>query len=178
MRRCRYTATISHRESDAVLRRVILAYDAGSVQRHFERCGYTVLDVHRGDYRVEARMANAKSGGGFTVDQAALNRAIQTLGLRLPVRIRFNSRVGSTNGNYRFMGGYHNIMLKSYRTAEQASETLWHELTHAMQAERAGGTLEAWAKEQRKSRGKYQACPREIEARQMSRQMSDVRLCK
>lgn len=177
-RRSRFTATLSHDTSREIVKRVILAYSPGDVRDYYTRKGYVVLGVQRGDYRAPARAAAVKAnGGGWRVDRAALRDACDLLGLKLPVSIRFNSRVGRTNGNYRFTGTSHDIMLKSYRTAEQASATLWHELTHALQAERAGSTT-AWQGVLADSRGKYQRCPLEIEARAMSRTMSDVPLCK
>lgn len=176
MKRTRYTVTVQ-RHGIGVERRVILAYDAAGARDFYATLGYVVIQVVKGDYRNAARRAAVLAAGGFRVDQAALRDACDLLGLKLPVRIRFNSRVGSTNGNYRFAGTYHNIMLKSYLTPEQASSTLWHELTHAMQAERAG-SLSAWAQVQSESHGKYRRCPREIEARRMSATMHDVALCR
>lgn len=180
MRRTRFTATVCRldRQDAPSEKRVILAYDPVGVRKHYNRMGYVVLDVVKGDHRREAYKAAVKSSGGFTVDRRALKDACDLLGITKPVRIRFSSKVGSTNGNYRFMGTYHDIMLKSYHSPAQASSTLWHELTHAMQAERAGGTQEAWQAEHEKSKGKYKRCPREIEARQMSRKMADVPLCR
>ena len=172
-RRQRFTVTCSHRSSDEVVKRVILAYSAIGAGDYYATRGYTVLEVARGDYR-----AQQAGGWHWSIDQEALDAAVELLGLKLPVKIRFNSRVGNTNGNYRLGAGYHDIMLKTYRTAQQASQTLWHELTHAMQAERAGGTRAAWLADLEKSRGKYQRCPREIEARAMARDMADLLLCR
>ena len=176
MRRTRFTVTVrKHGDTTKV---VILAPTSDDARYFYARRGYDVLSVVKGDFRREQRNATVQQGGGFTIDRAALKDACDLLGLKVPVRIRFSSKVGRTLGNYRGMSkGYHDIMLKSYRTAEQASSTLWHELTHAMQAERAGGHV-GWQAELAKSYGKYKRCPLEIEARQMQATMADVMLCR
>lgn len=113
----------------------------------------------------------------YLVKRQNLTAAIAELGLELPVVIRFNSRHGRTNGNYRRQHTHHDIMLKSYLDHEQASSTLWHELTHAMQAERAGSAF-AWSvltKQQRKT--PYRRRPIEVEARAMSKRKADQALC-
>lgn len=164
MRRRRFTVTFESRA-----KRVILAYTAADARMHYERKGVAVSKVVLGDYR-------ATGGGGWRVDHAALRDACDLLGLKLPVSIRFNSRVGKTHGNYTFRRGGHDIMLKAYRTAEQASETLWHELTHALQVERGGGTYQAFEKMVEDEKGVYQNAPSEIEAREMSATMADIPL--
>ena len=176
-KRTRYTVTVAHQSSNAVEKRVILAYDAQGAIKHYNSLGYIVLQIEKGDHRRKAKAAAVKASGGYRVDHAALRDACDLLGLTMPVRIRHSSRVGNTRGNYRHGGTYHDIMLKSYLSAEQASSTLWHELTHAMQAERAGSES-GWAAVLRDSHGKYQRCPLEREARQMSRTMANVPLCR
>lgn len=175
-RRTRFTVTCSHVSSDEIERKVILAYDAPGAQGYYEERGYTVLRVQRGDYRAEI-------GQTWKIDREALAAAIELLDIKLPVKIRFNSRVGKTAGNYRFHEcGYHDIMLKTYRTAAEASATLWHELTHAMQAERfqrANPHLPprtAWLAQLEQSHGKYRACPMEIEANRMAADTDDLPL--
>lgn len=169
MRRSRFTVHTASGD-----RHVILAYGMSDARLFYEQRGHVVTKVVKGDYRA----VQPAAGGGFRVDQQALRVAIELLGLKLPVKVRFNSRVGSTMGNYRFRGTHHDIMLKSYHDAAQASSTLWHELTHAMQAERSGGTMETWASFNRdQKRYTYRSRPIEVEARQMSRDMSDCPLC-
>lgn len=178
MNRTRYTVT-TQKEGVGVQRQVVLCYTAQWATDYFTRRGFVVLSVQKGDYRKQQRVAATKAAGGFTIDRKALAAAIEQLGLKLPVKIRYNARVGGTQGNYRLRNGNHDIMLKSYLTPEQASSTLWHELTHAMQAERVGGTSEVWnsySLEQR--RYSYSIRPIEIEARQMSKIMADVPLCR
>jgi hypothetical protein len=158
--------------------RVCLGYTSQGVRDHCERLGYIVTRVERGDYRKKAMAEQAASVGGFVIDHAAVRDACELLGISKPVKIRFNSRLGSTNGNYRFREGYHDIMLKSYRTAEQATETLWHELCHAMQAERAGDEI-AWdAVLREQHRTPYSRRLIEVEARQMATDMADIPLAK
>ncbi len=155
---------------------VILAHSADYARAYYTARGRDVGRVVKGDYRVKAREAAAKASGGFKLDHAAVRDACDLLGLKLPVSIRFNGRVGNTNGNYSFDGRKHRIMLKSYRTPEQASSTLWHELCHAMQAERAG-TMADWAVVRREeARYPYRSRPIEREAREMSATMADVPL--
>lgn len=174
MRRTRFTVFTRRPGSEEIVKQVVLAYGTECARNYYTGRGWTVLGVERGDYRKQI-----KAEGGYRIDRAALRDAIDLLGIKLPVKIRFNSRVGNTAGNYRFRNGGHDIMLKSYHTAEQASSTLWHELTHAMQAERAGGTTETWASFHREqARYSYRNRPVEIEARQMSETMKDVPLCR
>jgi len=179
MRRSRFTITYSPDDSNEILRTVVLAYSADSIRMRYSIPGATILGIERGDYRAKARAAAVHAAGGFTVNRQAVDDAAALLGLKLPVRIRFNSRVGRTNGNYRFKGDHHDIMLKSYRTPEQASDTLWHELTHALQAERDGRADEAVWADVRRSQAHYSYLirPIEVEARKMSALMKDCPLC-
>lgn len=178
-RRSRFTVQLSTGPS------VVLAYDAQGARSYYVGRGREVLSVVKGDYRI------APSVGGWTLDQDAVNAAAASLGLKLPVTIKANARQGSTLGNHRLKpqaglragpaqraSGYHAIMVKSYLTPEQASSTLWHELTHSLQAERAGGTPELWRVEQRKHHGQYRHSALEIEARAMSVAMADCPLTK
>lgn len=170
-RRTRFTVHI-RRPDGEIIKQVILAYSAESARVYYAR-RHDVVRVERGDYRQRARNAAIRANGGYRLDPRALRDAIALLGLRIPVKIRYTSRVGATNGNYCFKGTHHDIMLKSYHTAAQATETLWHELTHAMQAERAGGTTETWADVRREqARYAYRRRPIEVEARAMSAKMS------
>lgn len=175
MRRTRFTVYFTPDQEP----QVILAYHGqeNEIRDYYEKRGYAVRRVVKGDHRKKQRAAAKQREGGFRIDRKALNAAIDALGLDLPVDIRFHARVGSTNGNYRFDGRRHDIMLKSYLTPEQASSTLWHELTHAMQAERAGATTAAWSSVQREqARWSYWNRPIEREARQMSEDMRDCPL--
>lgn len=167
MRRSRWTV-----ETD-IGKRVILAYDAMGAQNYYTGRGHAVYGVTKGDYRMVP-----KPGGSFKVNQKALADALEVLKLKLPVKIRTHARQGATNGNHRLSReGYHDIMVKSYLTPEEASSTLWHELTHAQQAENAGG-VDHWNKvcNDQRRRYPYSRRPIEVEARAMSELMSDVLL--
>jgi len=167
MKRTRFTATMVDGS-----KLVILAYTAQDVRDFYSaRC----VAVSRGDYRKAARNAERAVYGGFTIDQEALAAAIQLLDIKQPVKIRFHSRVGGTNGNHRLRAWGHDIMIKSYLAAEQASSTLWHELKHARQSD--GHTLESWrAVKAEQRRYSYAVRPIEREARALSAEMADCPL--
>lgn len=160
-RRSRYTVFLVGGEF-----KVILTYSAADARTYFERRGYKVSRVGKGDVRKQIRARQTQAEGGYRIDQKALKDAIAILGLKLPVRVRQHARVGNTNGNYRHGVTHHNIMIKSYLTPEQASKTLWHELTHAQQAERAGDYA-GWTLESQQQRRSYAYWnrPIEVEAR-------------
>ena len=186
MRRQRFTVTL-----EGGVRKVLLAHYAGDARAHYERRGIVVIGVERGDYRKRERAAQ-----GFRIDRDAVREAADLLGITWPIEFASTSSYGSTRGNHqlRYRGGsyrcdgnrhynldtatsvYHRIMVKSYLSAEQAGRTIWHELTHAMQAERAtrdAGAVtmrevnEAWAGCSARGRGvTYRAKPIEVEARE------------
>lgn len=72
--------------------------------------------------------------GGWVVDPAAFREACDLLGVTRPVEVKIvgASRIG---GNYSNRSGVHHIHVKTDSTPERATETLWHELTHAAQCE-------------------------------------------
>ncbi len=185
-RRRRFIATLS--KNGTTCQRTVLAYNEEYARRYYERAGYEVLSV---DKKPNASRAQPKpTGGGWTLDQAALDRAIEFFGLKLNVKIGTHGRNGSTRGTYSMMptggsvktsgkkiygldtatGFFHKIQVKSYLTPEQASRTLWHELTHAMQAERTiargGSPREIFTSWKASDRGvRYENKPKEVEAR-------------
>lgn len=72
----------------------------------------------------------------WRVDEAALERACATLGVRRPVTVLATSQ-RFTSGRYLGVrDGRHRITLRARLTVVEASRTLWHELTHALQRER------------------------------------------
>lgn len=147
-RRQRYTVSFAGGGAE-----VILAYTSQGAKQYYAQRGYAVASARLGDFRFE--------GGGWEL--AADVRA--AAGLAWPVTIRRNGKPGGTRGTYRCRDGTHHIVVKSYLTAEQASATLWHELTHARQAERAG-SQSAWEKvTAAQRRWPYAQRPIEIEAR-------------
>jgi hypothetical protein len=165
-RRSRYTVQL-----EGEVRHVVLAYDAIGARRYFESRELTVTTVVKGDYRIVAPR------GGFRVDDDALRDGCELLGIHHPVRIVLNGRVGPTWGNHRFDGAEHRIMVKSYLTPEQATRTLWHELTHAMQAERVGGGVAWWALCRAQRSYSYSQRPIELDAREMEDVLGDLALC-
>ena len=176
MKRRRYTVKLAHEDTP----RVILGYDRQSVIDHYARRSLVVESVTAGDYHKQARNAAIKaSGGGWALDMDAINQAIDLLGLTWPVKFRLNGRVGPTAANHSMKqssGNVHHIMVKTYAKMEDVSENIWHELTHAMQAERAG-SVDAWCDESRRQRRyPYSIRPIEVEARDMERLMADVTL--
>lgn len=175
-RRSRFVATgVAGRKAEEGMH--VMAYSVEDAREVLRQHGITAESV------VPLAAAIRKpDGGGYRLDESAIEEAKEFFGLTLPVRVQFNSRVGGTDGNWRlssdYIGGpnFHKIMLKSYLTPEKASETLWHELTHAMQAERearAAGVEPSHAEAKRvwresAIRGKgtaYARKPIEIEAR-------------
>jgi hypothetical protein len=75
----------------------------------------------------------------FRVDTDAMDQASAALGLLLDVRV-FVRRYEYPSGRYiGVRGGVHHIGVDRDLSAPDASRTLWHELTHALQAERLGG---------------------------------------
>lgn len=75
---------------------------------------------------------------GWSLDDAAILAAIDHLGIKLPVRIRFmTTKHGATYGTHYSRPGWHRVTIaQNLKRAGRASETLWHELVHCMQAER------------------------------------------
>ena len=193
MKRSRYTAYLAKGDP-----KVILAYSPGSVRDFYECMGHTVVRVERGDYRRKARVAEARSQARpWRLDRAALAEVIDFLGLEMPVTVKQTSRVGAQSGCHNFKpaqgqfytdperdtacgGMTHHITVKDYIGPERASEVIWHELTHAMQAERAAAGLtdprdqfDAWAA--CKIKGVYRESPIEREARDYERFASEIR---
>jgi hypothetical protein len=76
---------------------------------------------------------------GYAIDQQAVERARQELGIRAPVHVLFRAfRV--LDGRYTGLkGGRHVITLSSDLPQRLASRTLWHELEHARQSQELGG---------------------------------------
>jgi hypothetical protein len=71
----------------------------------------------------------------------AFARAQAELGLTLPVKLKLTGHKRGRRGAHslRIDNGklYHHITVKNWLDPVQAGRTLWHELAHAMQAERA-----------------------------------------
>lgn len=76
----------------------------------------------------------------WEVDYAGLGYAIDAYGLKLRVDIRLTGSAVHHRGRYRLrrtpgLGLHHSITVSSYEDRDDASRVLWHELTHALQAE-------------------------------------------
>ena len=157
MRRQRFRAELSHTTSNAVVSRLMLAYDADDVRDFYERCGYVVLDVRSArKKRTTERPANPP----WVKDDRAIRSACDFLGITLPVTIKPTNVAGGRHGAHQFRptgpgvrivrgrihgiehttGFVHHITVKSWLSVEEASRTLWHELAHAVQAERLLGS--------------------------------------
>ncbi len=160
-----------------------MAYSQPAAVKLLADNGYTYVKlVPYATYQKALARIENRGVGSYRLDESALAEASEYLGLKLPIRVRYSSRAGNVRGNYRLGRStsgpnFHNIMLKTYIGAEQASKTLWHELTHAMQAERemlaAGLDLRdpagkiAWQSADARGRGiGYSRKPIEVEARE------------
>lgn len=161
-RRTRWTVT----KNDGS-REVFLSYGPDAAANYF---GVPVSQVRKGDYRVEAEVAQRRPSGARPL-KAALRSATQQLGLKFPVEVKMNGRLQGAFGHHmcsplampRVKGGYmrsacettpaayggwvHRIMVKDWLSAEDMGRYLWHELTHAVQWERevdfSGSVLDA-----------------------------------
>ena len=89
-------------------------------------------------------MKRNRYGYGWTIELSLIERATRILGIAHPVNVCVTGRMdmttlgvfdGEKNGAWR-------IYLDRFLTTRQASLTLWHELVHVAQAERAGGMRE------------------------------------
>lgn len=184
MRRSRFTAY-----TDQGLK-VILAYSAESVDRHYTACGYIVERVERGDYRrPRSRVhggVNPPSAAQWRLDPDALREAIDLFGLALPVKIKQTGHQGGRRGAYSLRQDrgtrYHHITVKNWLTPAQACKTLWHELAHGMQAERFNDPAapfmvvqRAWA-DAPERQGAYRNRPIEVEARSYECFANDIQI--
>lgn len=168
MRRTRYRFRVIH--GDQEFERHILAYDRFSAEAYFRARYDTVEYLGTG-----TRSVSPASAAKWRLDPAALREAIDFLGLTLPVKIKQTGHQGGRRGAYWLRQvarqRYHHITVKNWLTPEQACRTLWHELAHAMQAERYNDpsapfvvVQQAWANAPER-RGAYRNRPVEVEAR-------------
>lgn len=78
----------------------------------------------------------------WKINELQLQKAIEEFDLRWPVRIKLTGHKGGRYGAYwlRYDWAketfYHHITVKRWLSKHAAGQTLWHELTHAKQAER------------------------------------------
>lgn len=92
--------------------------------------------------QTSVRVPRKPSLGGYRVSAAAVQNAVHEFGLSWPVVIKFSQgrrRLGAHR--VKVAGGtfVHSITVTTYfREASDMSGTIWHELTHARQAEQLG----------------------------------------
>jgi hypothetical protein len=72
---------------------------------------------------------------GWYLDQDEIISAIDSLGITLQVRIRFMTGISRMGTHYAYED-HHKITVDQTLLSRSASHTIWHELVHAMQAER------------------------------------------
>lgn len=87
----------------------------------------------RDHLRLQLPPTDARAGWQF--DEVAFLKAIDLLGIKLPVRVRFMT------GRYRLGTHYarvdhHRITIHQAGSVTVSNNTIWHELAHAMQSER------------------------------------------
>lgn len=109
-----------------------------------------------------ARPTIVTQGIDWHADASAIAQAARELGVTRPVRVIASPfRRGRWGGMHTLLAnGVHEIRVATWTNADEASRTLWHELSHAAQSDRGvtGGTT--------RLRGDaYTYDPREIEAR-------------
>lgn len=202
MKRTRFTATLTRPTSNEVVRKVILSYDASSVRWHYERLGFEVLEVKKGDYRKASRPPARPTGA--RPHQQAIQEAIDFLNIKLPVEIKLTSRAGGRYGAHTPVptgrnvsvrngrvynldlatGWKHKITVKNWLSAEQMGQTIWHELAHAMQFERDAlpvglpqDCLRHWRTSYRDGTA-YMDKPLEVEARSYEPHNSELPLAR
>lgn len=97
----------------------------------------------------------------YTIDNPAVRRAAQELGLKNPVKVEV---VGGTHGShFTLPNGSHLVEIVGWLKPESANKQLWHELKHAAQIEEQG-TLP----QRPEAFGEYRAMPTEVEAREFA----------
>lgn len=117
--------------------------------------------------------ATRKNRAGAAPDMWAIEDAVEHLGIKKPIRMRWTSG-DRRHGTYRCEHVYgtdggerHNITLSTHLDAKQLSKTLWHELTHAQQNERLGRKeYNSQYRQEGYSGERYRRNKFEIEARQ------------
>ena len=157
-------------------------YDPAYIDQYVAARGWTLVSKSPKP-RAKPRAAKWK------LNDDALAQAVEFLGLKHPVYFTRNN-TKTRSGSYSLRYGWtlpataparfrqatlvHRIQLRPADTAEDASRTLWHELAHAMQAERSLsgasngiGAVGVFAKAVRAEAAiPYKRRPSEIEARE------------
>lgn len=130
-------------------------------------------------------LPSSVSKGGWRVSPSAFFEALDLLGITWEVVVKTSGGV-SRRGAHRTMpkkvgaaGWFHSITVSTYLSPEEATATLWHELTHAAQVEAAPDVF-AFAKAYREENARrgYDLNVYEVEARETAETMRDVALTK
>lgn len=179
-RRKRFQVTIV-RAGKTLAKRVCLAYSAAGARALFERQdGTRVLRVEA----IKRRKYRKGQAACWCVDWKAVQDACDVLGISWPVKVRRTSSFAH-NGAHRlgvvgFRRPVHYITVEKTATCAKATETLWHELAHAAQAERVVREspcrnrtvyemIQCWDKHEMRSRKiPYKERPCETEANQIA----------
>jgi hypothetical protein len=179
MRRKRFNVRLN--KGNIVTERSALVYPdefGGFPQRwrdYYERLGYEVLSA---EPAARKRQAAAGRPCAYELNPSAVRAAKAQLGIEGTVKVRRTTagdRYGCCRSRYNRATGQwtHHITIPKHESREKASNTFWHELTHASQAERAE-TPEAWAKLVRQQhRLPHRRRPIEIEAYRVAEENSD-----
>lgn len=175
MRRTRYRVTAERagqgRSWD------VLAYSRESALRFLERQGYYNIEMTTG----RRRPVGSGQPARWEIDRTALKRACAMLGITWEVKITRTTargRTGSwTMSPERHTAKVHRITANKLSDLETANRTLWHELTHAAQCERVGGTWAQYFAHHRREHGyPYTIRPCEVEARANAEQYGHIML--
>jgi hypothetical protein len=113
--------------------------------------------------------------GGWSISVSAIREAIDFLELTAPVEVKLAAGL-RRHGAHRFRDGVHVITLSTYLNVEQASFTLWHELTHAAQTDYLGRQEFVAAYNNESRMHGYSGNAFEVEANQMAADMVDTPL--
>lgn len=114
------------------------------------------------------------SKGGASLKVGSVMEAVEFLEIEDPIEVKWANGT-RRRGSHRVRNGVHVITLSTYLPADKVTFTLWHELTHCMQAEREGGN-EAFTRKYRlegKSGAAYRTNRFEIEANETAEAMKD-----
>lgn len=135
------------------------------------------------------KLPKKKARAGWHINSEKFQEACNTLGIELPVHIRYQSgsrTVGTHYGCYdESIGNYHKITINQNKIQTYSNETLWHELIHAKQAEefhtKTGKILPQFYREEYITKNgphgvKYWRNEYEVEARALTEKYASKRM--
>ena len=76
-----------------------------------------------------------RATAGWRIYPALFTDALDYLEIRRLVAVRYSGAWQRVGTHYAKRKGYHQIVISQLEDIEQANNTLWHELAHALQAE-------------------------------------------